>query len=42
MSKTKRDVSGLLKAAREKKQKTLLRVNEILKRMIREKQKITC
>ena len=41
MPKAKRDISGLLKSAKEKNIKTLLRVNETLKKMIGEKQIIT-
>jgi len=41
MPKAKRDISGLLKSAKEKNTKTLLRVNETLKKMIGEKQVIT-
>lgn len=41
MPKTKREISGLIKSAKEKSTKTLLRVNETLKKMISEKQVIT-
>jgi len=41
MQKVKREISGLLKSAKEKNIKTLIRVNETLKKMINEKQIIT-
>jgi len=41
MPKVKRDISGLLKSAKQKSIKTILRVNETLKKMIMEKQVIT-
>jgi len=39
--KAKRDISGLIKSAKQKSIKTLLRVRETLKKMIGEKQTIT-
>lgn len=39
--KTKRDISGLIKSAKQKSIKTLLRVSETLEKMIGEKQTIT-
>ena len=41
MSKAKRDISGLLKSAKEKGNRTTLRVNEILQKMIKEDHVIT-
>lgn len=41
MSKKNRDISGLLKSAKEKNRKTLLHVNKILKEMIMRDEVIT-
>jgi len=41
MPKAKREISGLIKSAKEKSTKTLIRVNATLKKMIGEKQVIT-
>ena len=41
MPKVKRNISGLLKSAKEKTIKTVSRVKETLEKMIQEKQEIT-